>query len=93
MKYFIGFLLAVSISINIAFIASLKRYQIEIREQKRYTDQKISYYEYWSFTFPRQVNVPDTTLSDNLYTRLWLGDFLRDTSLPEHNYYVQFSHN
>ena len=92
MKYIIGFILAMSLGINFCFIYNLKRYQIEIIEQKRHTAQKVMYYEYWSFTFPRMVNVPDTTLKETRYTRLLIGDLWRDTLLPEITQYVQFSH-
>ena len=93
MKYIAGFLFACSVGLNACFLFSLKRYQIEIREQKRYKDEKIAYYEYWSFTFPRAINVPDTTLKETQYTRVMIGDAFSDTTLPERNYYVQFSHN
>jgi hypothetical protein len=91
MKYIIGVILTISVGLNLAFLTSLKRYQIEIREQKRNTDQKISYYEYWSFTMPRSVNELDTALLPVRVARIDLGGGY-DSSLPERNYYVQFSH-
>jgi hypothetical protein len=94
MKYIVGIILTCSVGLNLAFLTNMNRYQIEIRERKRHSDQVVMYYEYWSFTFPRVVNALDTSLMPTRYTNIIIGgDFYDDSTLPEKNFYVQFSHD